>query len=342
MRVYVRAAAAFAASWLLTTRLGWLVAPVVVGLFLAAAIEPLVARLEAWGLPRAQAAPSAFAVGVLALGLLAALAFRLGVAELAQLVSDLPGWYGRLETVAGGWLLRLSESSQGLPAWLLAELPHALGPAVSWAERAGEALLAAAEGLVLSGFSRLLLALFVGGLLGFFLSKDASALRATLARGLPPGWRPAARHAGERAVSLARSLLLASLGSACLTFAFVSLALWLLGAPMPVLAGFVAALLDLLPLFGPGLLLLPWSAVLLVLGNGAGALAILAVWLGAGALRLWFAARIATDDLRVHPAIVVYALYAGVLFLGPAGLVAVPLAIVFIRTLEEMGALRWE
>lgn len=342
MRVYLRAACAFACAWLLVAHLGWLVAPILIGTTLAAAMEPLVRRLAAAGLARPLAVPVAFALAAGLFGLACATAYRLAVAELAELVAGLPARYDRAEALADRWLLWLSESLRGLPASLVAELGRALGLPLVWAEKVGAALLRGAESLVLGGLPRLLLALTVGLALGFFLSRDAAPLRQTLARGLPPAWRPAVREAGERALGLARALLLASLGFAALTFAFVSLALWFLGAPMPVLAGLAAAVLDLLPLFGPGLLFLPWALVLLLLGKAAGSAALLAVWLGLSAFRWWLAAHVATARLGVHPAVVVYALYAGALLFGPTGLVSVPLALIFIRILDEMGALSWE
>lgn len=341
MRVYLVTAGIFLATWLAVRYLAAFLAPLAVAVLVAAGLEPLVALGGRRGVSRRVSAAAALLIGgglAAALGVLALVALA---GELREAARGLPAYYPQAQRLAADWLAFLRVLQAALPPGVAPGLTDAAGMVLVALQRAASVLLGDIQHLLLSGLPRALATLLAGAAIGFLAVADDGAMRAVLSGGLPPASRPWVFETGRRAWSIAREFLWASLAFAIVTFLFVSLALALLGAPYPVLAGALAGALDLLPAVGPGLLLLPWAAVLALGGQGGAALAVLAVHAGAVVLHWVLQARFARRSLGLHPAVALYALYAGAFALGPAGLVAAPFALVMLRALADAGLLAW-
>ena len=277
------AAAIGAALWFGARFLLPPLAPFLFAFALAAAMEGPVRLLVRRGMPRRAAAAL---TTLLALGLICALLWLLA-GRLAELLGSLVRIAPRLVRALGERTAALEERAARFAASMPEGFPDPLRAALRAAESAlGELpaqlssrllALAAAAAQHAPGILLFLISLFLGA---FLFSASYPAVLELLRSRLPEGAR---RRAAELAGDLRGSLggwLRAQLILAGMCFVELLGLFWLLGvrAALPLAAA--TALIDALPVFGTGIVLVPWAL-------GAGRAAARRAGTGAGpALRL--------------------------------------------------------
>ncbi|MBM0046439.1 AI-2E family transporter [Anaerococcus sp. mt242] len=125
---------------------------------------------------------------------------------------------------------------------------------------------------------------------------------------------------------------------ALLCAVIMAIALKILGQqyfiPVALLLGF----LDLLPMIGPIILMLPWSVVELFVFNntykGVGLLIVLFIWTG---LRQVISPKVIGSSANIHPILSVISLYAGLRLFGISGAVFFPVILIFIVGIYRSG-----
>ena len=127
---------------------------------------------------------------------------------------------------------------------------------------------------------------------------------------------------------------LAVYGRAYLILFFVTallslLALSVLGVRYPWLISLLLALVDLLPVLGVGIVLIPWALISLLLGQGGFALCLALLWAAVTVVRRILEDRLVGRGLGVHPLLALLGVCLGLQFFGAAGLFLGPLAVAF-------------
>ena len=104
--------------------------------------------------------------------------------------------------------------------------------------------------------------------------------------------------------------------------------------PIALILGFV----DLLPMIGPIIVLLPWSIIeLLIFDNtfkAIGLLIVLTAWTG---LRQVISPKVIGSSADIHPILSVIALYAGLKLFGVMGAILLPVVFIFIVGIYRSG-----
>lgn len=122
-----------------------------------------------------------------------------------------------------------------------------------------------------------------------------------------------------------------------ITFLILLGGLWLLGFSFPLLPALMIALLDALPLFGTGTVLLPWGLLQFLSGD---------VQLGLGLMILYAAAALSRNILEpkllgaqvgVSPLLTLFAIYAGYRLAGFAGMLLLPIGVMVLSELWSVG-----
>ncbi len=121
-----------------------------------------------------------------------------------------------------------------------------------------------------------------------------------------------------------------------ITFIILSIGLTLIGAPLPVLIAGGISLLDIIPVLGSGIVMLPWSIINFIMGNKdmGGNLAILYVALVI--LRQFIEPKIIGKEIGVRPLYTFIATILGAIVLGPIGVILGPLAAVVINSIIKI------
>ena len=285
--------------------------PFLAGFLLALLLRPLRRALETrLRLRPGAAAACATAAGYLSLlSLLSLFVFWLA-SELSALLSRLPSIdFGSLSAPLHAWLERLG----GFPpdASLLAQNERQLLSLL----QTGAGVLSAVVGGALSFLTSLpavLTMLVVLVTATYFFSRDMDALRNRALSLLNESGASRLREAYRHGASLAGRYALSYLLLCALTFAETLALLLLLGHPYPLLLSLLAGLADVLPILGPGLVYLPAALVSLLSGNWPAAAALTAGWLLICTVRQIAEPKLMSSLVRVHPLLMLAALYASI------------------------------
>lgn len=306
-----------------------LLLPFLVAFLLAAATEKPAGWLTKTAqLPRAVAGSlcvlSAYALFFAALFLLG----RAAVGELGKLLSSFPQWMERLGPV----LQRVRGALQNY----IARLPEGLSQTVTDATdrffKNGAGLFEALPGRIGS-----LVANFVGKLPDIFLflvttlissfmmAANLPQLRKFLSRVLPKNWRGWVTRLWHRSGETLKAWLTAELKLSGITFLLVTLGLVLLRASSPLLLGFIIALVDLLPVFGTGTILLPWALGCLLQGNFSRGIALALLYGAAAITKSSLEPRFLGKQMGLPPLLTLAAVYIGYRSAGFWGLLLFPM-----------------
>lgn len=328
--------------WLMTG----LFAPLTLGLLLAALMAPMAEALSRHtGCPRRLAAVGTMALFYLLLGLALTAAGSWAAGQGAQLLRQLPRlWNSSLLPALELLLPRLEEFS--------ARYAPVTAPLVDWAAAALErslpgllsGLSSRAASLTARWLSRLP-ALLLGSvftvILSFCVAADYPRLCTLLRDKVPPGLTALLgelRYFGNRVLlRMLRAWAILSL----VLLAVLSAGLWLLGVEHPLAAAFAITLLDLLPLIGSGMILLPWGLWELCRGRAALGVGLWLLFGSAELLRAILEPRLLGAGAGLPPLALTAALFAGLRLGGALGAMLLPAAVLFLWDLGCQGKLPW-
>ncbi|HSW10967.1 MAG TPA: sporulation integral membrane protein YtvI [Bacillota bacterium] len=176
-------------------------------------------------------------------------------------------------------------------------------------------------------------------LAAFFISRDRREINRFLLNLLPAVWRERARRANADVLRSVLGLVNAQLVLVGLTATFATIALRLAGVAYAGAIGLAVGVLDLLPVLGPGLIFLPWSAYALLTGQPGLSAYLIAVYVVMAGVRYAIQPRLIGRRIGMHPLATLLALYLGVQLFGVNGLLIGPLAAIIVKALVQSGIL---
>lgn len=141
-----------------------------------------------------------------------------------------------------------------------------------------------------------------------------------------------------QAVGYARTVVLAYIKSYsimfCVTFVELWLGLWILKVPYTLILAFAIAVFDLMPILGVGGILLPWSAIALIMGNLPMGIGMLLLYLVIAAVRNTLEPRIVGKHIGLHPLATLIAMVVGLKLAGLVGMMLLPISLVSLVRLK--------
>lgn len=107
--------------------------------------------------------------------------------------------------------------------------------------------------------------------------------------------------------------------------------------PYALLFGLIIALLDALPILGSGMILLPWSIVLLFHNDYLSGAVILTVFLLCVILREFLEPKLLGKGIGIRPLYTLISMYLGIRIFGVAGFILGPIGLVIIKSFYELS-----
>ncbi len=229
-----------------------------------------------------------------------------------------------------------------------AQLPDGLAiAAADWVERLfdGSSILASSASEWLLGLAGGLIAL-VPELFLFLLTMILSAylfaaqrpnIQSFFKKHIPSDWL--------QRLTAVRARLKLALGGYCkaqlrlslVTFAVAMLGLLILRLNNALLFAVLIALIDALPIFGAGTILIPWSILLLLQGNTSTALGLATVYAVCAVARAVLEPRFLGKQIGLSPILTLIALYSGYRFFGFVGMLLLPIAAMLGKQLYDLA-----
>lgn len=222
-----------------------------------------------------------------------------------------------LRDALDGAMAQAAALPQGLYAWLMDWATAAAGALPDWG-----------------------LFLFTTALATYFSSAQRPALLAFLRRQVPVGWRRKVSRGGKRLRATFGGWLKAQGALMLITFGELTAGFLVLRIDFALLLAALVALVDALPVFGTGTILLPWAAVELLSGRFSLAAGLLVLYAVVSAVRSLLEPKLVGDRVGLPPLAALLAMYLGFRAFGVAGMVLAPLCAILLKELHDCGFLR--
>lgn len=337
------AAAAVGGLWLaLRFLLPWL-APFLLALALATLLEPLVRALVRRGCPRAAAAGlatlsllAATVWGVFALagrGIAAVTAFARQAPELMQGMAQ---GFDRLEQRL---LAAIDAAPEGVSDYLLMAM-NAVGDALYALPGLASQWALDALGRTAQSSGEVLLFTVTAAIGTYFFSASYPRSLAFLRAQIPPELGRRLTGLDQDLKSSVGALLRAQLILMGMTFFQLLLGFLLLKVPGALGLAALTALVDALPVFGTGAVLLPWALCAFLLDESGRALGLLICWGVVNLVRNCAQPKLLGDQIGLDPIASLLAIYVGWKLAGLWGMLLFPLLLVTAQQLNDKGLIK--
>lgn len=172
-----------------------------------------------------------------------------------------------------------------------------------------------------------------------FFTRDFSQVRSFLLRQIPAPQRKtvlaATKALKETTVHTVRAYSLLGLA----TFAQTAVGFMLLKLPLPLLWALASTLIDALPVFGVGAVLLPLSIYKGIIGDTYGAIGALVLYAVCTVTRQVLQPRLVSKETGMPPLLTLLSMYVGWRVAGLIGLLAFPIAAMVLLRLQREGHL---
>lgn len=332
-------------AWLFLWLLGPVLLPFAVGFVIAKLADPAVRTLSGrLRLPRWAASGLCVTAvyGLLGLGLYFLCKVLCGELEgfvraLPGLLRSLAGPVGRLEQ----WLLSItSRFPDGVGAALQEGVADFFQSGAGVIQKLYTWLFDFASALLMK-VPDMALFLLTAVLSSFMLSAELPQLAALWKEKAPASWQRRTEAVIRRLKGTLGGWCKAQLKLMAVTFLILTAGFLFLRVEYPLLFGVAIAVIDALPVFGTGTILIPWGLLAFLQGN---------MFLGVGLLCLYGAAALTRTALEpqmigkqigLDPLATLLALYAGYRFFGVLGMVLFPIGAIlakqFWNHMEQRG-----
>ncbi len=149
---------------------------------------------------------------------------------------------------------------------------------------------------------------------------------------LPEGAKSVCERLRARAVLALSSWFRAYLLIMGMTFLELFIGFSLLGVNYAFILAFITALVDILPVFGAGAVLLPWAAVSFILGDRSLGIRLFVLWVIISVIREFAEPRIVGKTLGISPVLTLFSMYAGFRLFGVIGMLLSPLILMLAKS----------
>ena len=342
------------ALWLTFRHALGIVAPFLLAYLLSRVVKPPAVRLHRkTKLPRGLCAalPVILVVGGTAAILVGGI--RRGISELTRLAADLTADTDGLIYAAETILSRVESISSHIPVLrrfedapfyedFCARLDNLVETGI---QRLTESITSRLPGAAMSlaGFIPAAFIFITVTLLAcyYFTADDgrlSRSLTASLQSMAPPHLKDRLIPLGRRLRRLGQGYLKACLLLGLTTFLLTFIGLAVLRIPYAFLLAILLAVVDLLPLLGTGIILVPWACICLLLGQVKLGIGLLVLYGVSTLIRQILEPKLIGDGLGLHPLASLGAMYAGLRLFGVWGMILSPLVAAAVVSIWRGGS----
>lgn len=173
----------------------------------------------------------------------------------------------------------------------------------------------------------------------FFTTSAFPSIVSFLRRQLPTSRLHQAGDVKENLLLTLSRWLKAQLILLCVTFVELLLGFFILRQPYALLLTAVITLIDALPVFGTGTVLLPWAVLCLFLQHTPKAIALVAMYAVITLVRSFLEPKIMAAQANLPPIAALISMYIGFCTFGVAGMLLFPIALLLLKQLHDAGYL---
>ena len=192
-------------------------------------------------------------------------------------------------------------------------------------------------GNLASGIVSVLISLLFFIVAAYFMTADYPGLRKRLIAWVPDIIRPHMRHVKEAAGSAMFGYLRAQLILSGVVLVIVFVAMLIFRQPYSLLIAIATGIIDIMPFFGSGAILVPWGVICLLVGNLKKAVFLLILAFALFLFRKLAEPKVVGNQTGLSPLLSLISIYVGMKIGGVAGMILCPIACMVVIGLYGMG-----
>jgi sporulation integral membrane protein YtvI len=180
---------------------------------------------------------------------------------------------------------------------------------------------------IVSGMPGFLLSVVVTVITGCYVAKDFASVRNALNYALKPEYKATllkiVNITKENVLGLIKGYFILSL----IAFAELTIGFFILGVSSPFKVALITSLVDLLPVFGSGTVLVPWAVLKIIRGEYLMAAGLIILFIIVTVVRNVTEPKIVGKQVGIHPLIALASIFLGLKLFGVAGIILLPLTV---------------
>lgn len=178
-----------------------------------------------------------------------------------------------------------------------------------------------------------LVSIVMGLLATYFFIADRDKLLEILSEKMPKGLKEQALRIYNEVIKVVGGYFQAQFKIMGVIYVVITVGLILLGVDFAWLIGFGIAVLDMLPVFGTGTVLIPWAVIKLFSGNYATAAGMVVLYVVALLVHQLIQPKLIGESVGLNPFATLFFMYIGYQFGGVLGMIiAIPVGMLFISS----------
>ena len=180
---------------------------------------------------------------------------------------------------------------------------------------------------IITGLPTVILTVIVAVVSTCFAALDFDHLLGYVKSKLPLSFRNTVSTTFTTGVDSIRKILASYIAIMCMSFVELSIGFLLLGVPYAVGLGLLVAVIDIMPILGTGLVLIPWAIIAAILGSYRMALGIAALYIVMVVVRNIVEPKLVGQQMGLHPLVTLVCMFVGLQLFGIPGLFGFPIAL---------------
>lgn len=315
------------------SKLIYLFLPFLLAFILSSLIEPLVISLEKkLRIPRKIAVIILLFVIFALLGLIFTFTLSRLIKELMLWSASLPGYCIEFSHTLNHFFSKLSLSFVGLPEGVTKNFEALLQ---TYAQKFSQGLSGVIK-MILQAIISLpqrLIFITVTFLSTYFISADRKTVSVFLEHRLPERLVYKIRMIQRSLLRLFQGYMKAQLLLMTITFTVLLFGFLLMGVRPSLTLAILISMIDLLPILGTGIILVPWALYHFLNRNTGLSISLLILYTTILLLRQIIEPRIVGKQIGVHPLFTLMSMYLGLKLLGFWGLILGPVILVILKSI---------
>ena len=258
------------------------------------------------------------------------------VKELPTLLVEIPDVFGSVNDKIYNFIVAAPVEIQGYLKSIIANITERSAELPALLTEKIFSFLSAAA----SSTPKLLLFVVTYAIGTFFISSSYPQIRSFLICQIPERFQSSTRNVKSQIFFAFGKWVRAELTLMGITFTELCIVFFLMRIDYAALLAFITAVIDALPIFGVGTVLLPWAAFDLLLGNTHRTISLVAAYIIIALIRSCLEPKLVGKNLGLHPAATLLSIYIGFRCAGIVGMILFPILLILLKQLNDSGYLK--
>ncbi|MGE5397876.1 MAG: sporulation integral membrane protein YtvI [Chitinophagales bacterium] len=189
----------------------------------------------------------------------------------------------------------------------------------------------------IAGIPGLFILLVITTVATYFIAKERQVIYKAFMDFLPDSWQGKTRDIISDLINAFTGFIKAETILVSITGIQTIIGLKILGVEYALTIGILTGLLDIMPVVGPGAIMVPWIIWEFFIGRTGFAIGLLILYIIVTVVRQILEPRILGDNLGLHPLATLFSLYVGMKAAGAIGVVLGPIALILFLACRRAG-----